>query len=337
MTSSGLIFKIILRVWLGVWGDFGLSPLYAVDTECVQAEVQRYFVAGAGVSAEDIRFHEQTLREIEEMLGPLEVPPRRGVSVFIHAAEELGVVPTALERRLVASRAGSASNARTRRNYDPILAHEFGHQVFDINCRRLFNQDPRLAELRRRLSARFEEQRRVQGARGGFDSLGIGGASDPEFQALLQATSWDRINNNGRNTRLRQYSELYADLVAVLHSEDGSAVANGLRAFGAEVGPNLSAILSARDFHAENRVQGWQAAETDAGVHHYYGPVRSFLGRSLGTLDNARKARILEATLRAVVDLMVQDSLYRYEHGRERVMSAEDRNRALITAIEHHL
>lgn len=71
------------------------------------------------------------------------------------------------------------------------------------------------------------------------------------------------------------YNELYADVIAVYHTQDRSAVFTALDNPNVQHNSLAPHPLACRDFAADNKVEGW----SDRTPHGLFGPARTFLGQ----------------------------------------------------------
>ncbi len=102
------------------------------------------------------------------------------------------------------------------------------------------------------------------------------------------------------------YNELYADIIAVYHTQDRSAV------FSALDNPNIRHSylephpLACRDFAADNKVEGW----SDRTPHGMFGPVRTYLGQENCWPKNQEERR---HKLKMIGDILLKDIKERFE------------------------
>lgn len=241
-----------------------------------------------------------------------------------------------------------------RRAFFPVFSHEAGHQLLFVNLWKAAT-----AKYGERIDAFFLKFLQLGDPQAGTDQNALMRTWSQRKMAQLQAEENKKPPEQRRaEYKLREevkeassagilfsfsrrkegaaYDELFADVVAALQSNSGTAVADRYRSVLPLLQPHERAETiangNALDFTFDNKVEGWTLSE----VHFLYGPTRSLIGAKYLKSAVHTKTQVLEGVFDAIVSEVVERYLDP-KLNEQLVSSPEIANRRLMAAIVSRL
>lgn len=222
--------------------DDGFRPLSATELQ----EISRY------------------INEANQYLGTLQPPEK--ISVGFSTSDRFELIRGIFLRE----KPGSALSQADREINPAYLVHEYGHAVLVKNLHDSLPKGYVIPHLKlvTQVEVLISEQRKLERE-----------LSQSQTPSPATRTQLDQVKKELKSVRMeikreewylnqaKAYEELFADLLAAIHSKDPSIIRKNL------AGGSYSA--ADRDFISENPILGWHDRES----HGKFAPARSFIGK----------------------------------------------------------
>jgi hypothetical protein len=191
---------------------------------------------------------------------------------------------------------------------EAVFSHEYGHAVFD--------------QIATKSIADYKLIRAIKLQQSAIDLRILHERPSKEVLAQLreQQKALDNQLLNSPNTKRLYilslpYNELFADVIAVYHTHDKSAIFDALDNPNIQHNYSQPHPLASRDFNANNAVEGW----TDRTPHGMFGPIRTFLGQE-SCWPKTQEERSLK--LKVLSEILMKDIQERYDAGSTEALPA---------------
>lgn len=202
------------------------------------------------LSATELQEISRYINEANQYLGTLQPPEK--ISVGFSTSDRFELI----RGIFLKEKPGSALSQADREINPAYLIHEYGHAVLVKNLHDALPKGyviPHL-ELFAKEQVLLSEQRK-------------GGPNLNQVTAELKAVRMEIKREEWYLNQAKAYEELFADLLAAIHSKDPSIIRKNLA--------DESYSAADRDFISENPILGWHNRES----HGKFAPTRSFIGK----------------------------------------------------------
>jgi hypothetical protein len=228
-----------------------------------------------------------------------------------------------------------------------LVAHEMGHAIFDQSLIGRVRNWETILTLRSKLDQNQQLRRALQIETDSINTQ-LDSHLSAEAAAKLEARKkdlWDQRNQLTKQWREisqeldlyypasnidRAYHELFADLIAVLATNDLAADARVRQYSLIQPEYTIDVLdLKYRDFGSEIPVKGWNSHMS----HTMLSPVRSYLGKKInarGSMTPEQKAEFVAWVLKSIVAEVIERSAPSAPKG----LSVPDINQRLIDKLE---
>jgi hypothetical protein len=247
----------------------------------------------------------KVLSEINNQIDS-EMVPKRSIHLKVDTTLGNGAVRerariNEVDCLIVVDHRHTASQIKNKQAYDPALAHEYGHVVFYEYVTPRLATHPLTIKMTKLAEAAGEELINAKKNNPLADNEKVAHAKKNEnLRRVVLKNS--ELPNFLNSDAARSYHELFADFIAILHSNDLNAISNYLKV---SRGKFVESRSFTSNFEANNWTNMVDSNKELNSAHAFFAPTRSFLGKKLldkWPLNNSEKQKIIKQIADVIID-----------------------------------
>jgi hypothetical protein len=277
--------------------------IFVYDETSVQVNIQ----VDKNLPFSELMAHQKNkvIAEINNQLDPAMIP-KRNINIQVKTSDsdvklQEKVTVNEEDCLITVDHGKIASQIKNKEAYDPALAHEYGHVIFYEYVRPRLTSHPLNQKMLQTVQKARDEIIAIKQDKSiSREDKNLDFARIEKLKKVIMKN--EELPNFFSMEASRTYNEFFADFIAILHTNDLSAVSKYLKNTR---GRNLESRNFLSDIGTEKWTEMVDANNELKSPHAFFAPTRAYIGKKLAEkwpLTNSQKQKIIKQVADAIVE-----------------------------------